>query len=114
MYVIFRTLSSEEVRIGARTAGPICGERCGVGLAQVWGKQISLLGEPTHAANNQGNRERETEREEIQIGRQWRFVSRGPAVGRKVLALAVSVRWHRKEHDLWGLPPCRPQGCSRP
>jgi hypothetical protein len=31
-------------------------------------------------------------------------MSHGPAVGWKVLALAVSVRWHRKEHDPRGLP----------
>ncbi len=36
-----------------------------------------------------------------------------PALGWKGLALAVSVRWHGKEHELWGLPTRWPQGSSR-
>jgi hypothetical protein len=40
---IGQELSSEKERAGARTARSICGERCGVGLAKVWGKKIPTL-----------------------------------------------------------------------
>ena len=55
------------MRAGARIARPLCGERCGVRLAKVWGKKFNPFWRARHAANNQGNRERETEREKVQI-----------------------------------------------
>jgi hypothetical protein len=56
---------SKKVRVGAGTASSFCGEKCGVGLAKVWGKKFPAFGDPASAPNHQGNRERKTEREEI-------------------------------------------------
>jgi len=59
--------------------------------------------------DDKGNRERKAEGQKIQISRWWWAVSSHPALGRKVLALAVSVQWRREEHDIRGVPARRPK-----